>query len=92
MVSSRWAQVTAAMRLADGVVLVVDAAEGVMVVTERAIRQALQEGLALTLVISKVREGEGGSRCSEGCAGIKWGQGRAGVRGVRARRTRRRGE
>ncbi len=42
------------MRLADGLLLVVDAAEGVMVVTERAVRQALQEGLSITLLISKV--------------------------------------
>ncbi|GLC44572.1 hypothetical protein PLESTB_001320500 [Pleodorina starrii] len=47
-------EVTAAMRLADGVLLVVDAAEGIMVVTERAVRQALQEGLSITLLISKV--------------------------------------
>jgi U5 small nuclear ribonucleoprotein component len=42
------------MRLADGVLLVVDAAEGVMAVTERAVRQAVAEGLAVTLMISKV--------------------------------------
>ncbi len=47
-------EVTAALRLADGMLLVVDAVEGVMVVTERAIRQAVQEGVALTLMISKV--------------------------------------
>ncbi len=46
---------TSAIRLADGVLLVVDAAEGIMVVTERAVRQALQEGLTITLMISKVR-------------------------------------
>ena len=43
------------MRLADGVLLVVDAAEGVMAVTERAVRQAVSEGLAITLLISKAR-------------------------------------
>jgi predicted membrane GTPase involved in stress response len=43
------------MRLADGVLLVVDVLEGVMTVTERAIQQAVQEGLAITLLISKVR-------------------------------------
>ena len=49
------------MRLADGVLLVVDAAEGVMAVTERAVRQAVGEGLAVTLLISKARRGgEGG--------------------------------
>uniref|UniRef100_A0A061R8M5 SNU114 homolog n=1 Tax=Tetraselmis sp. GSL018 TaxID=582737 RepID=A0A061R8M5_9CHLO len=47
-------EVTAAMRLADGVLLVVDAVEGVMVVTERAIKQALQEGLPICMVLSKV--------------------------------------
>lgn len=52
-------QVTAAMRLADGVMLVVDAAEGIMVVTERAVRQALQEGLSITLMISKVGRARG---------------------------------
>lgn len=50
-------QVTAAMRLADGVLLVVDALEGVMAVTERAVRQAVAEGLAVTLLISKVGGG-----------------------------------
>ena len=47
-------EVSAAMRLADGVLLVVDAAEGVMMVTEKAVRQALGEGLPIALLISKV--------------------------------------
>mmetsp|Transcript_14693 Transcript_14693/g.41340 ORF Transcript_14693/g.41340 Transcript_14693/m.41340 type:complete len:992 (-) Transcript_14693:61-3036(-) len=47
-------EVTAAMRLADGVLLVVDAVEGVMVVTERAIKQAVAEGLPICLLFSKV--------------------------------------
>lgn len=47
-------EVTASMRLCDGVVLVVDAVEGVMLNTERIIKHALQEGLALTLLINKV--------------------------------------
>lgn len=47
-------EVSAAMRLVDGVMLVVDAAEGCMMVTEMAIRQALQEGLAITLLLNKV--------------------------------------
>lgn len=47
-------EVTAALRLADGMLLVVDACEGVMVVTERAIKQALTEGLAITVVINKM--------------------------------------
>ena len=42
------------MRLADGVVLVVDAVEGVMLVTEKAIKQACQEGLPICLLVSKV--------------------------------------
>lgn len=45
------------MRLADGIVLVVDAVEGMMAVTERAVRQAVAEGLAVTLLISKVSSG-----------------------------------
>mmetsp|Transcript_32249 Transcript_32249/g.84013 ORF Transcript_32249/g.84013 Transcript_32249/m.84013 type:complete len:1110 (+) Transcript_32249:169-3498(+) len=47
-------EVTAAMRLADGVLLCVDAAEGLMVVAERAIKQAVLEGLPITLMITKV--------------------------------------
>ncbi len=34
--------------------LVVDAAEGVMVVTEKAVKQAIMEGLPICLLISKV--------------------------------------
>ncbi|KAJ2514081.1 hypothetical protein H4217_005957 [Coemansia sp. RSA 1939] len=44
----------ASMRLADGLVLVVDAVEGVMATTERTISAAVREGLAITLVVSKV--------------------------------------
>ena len=47
-------EVSAAMRLADGVLLVVDAAEGVMLVTEKAIKQALGEGLPIALLLTKV--------------------------------------
>lgn len=47
-------EMTAALRLADGAVLVVDAAEGVMVNTERAIRHAIQEQLPIVVVINKV--------------------------------------
>lgn len=43
------------MRLADGLLLVVDVLEGVGAATERAIQQAVAEGLAITLLISKVR-------------------------------------
>jgi U5 small nuclear ribonucleoprotein component len=47
-------QMTAALRLADGVLLVVDAAEGVMLGTEKAVKQAVAEGLAITLLVNKV--------------------------------------
>ncbi|KAF8072579.1 hypothetical protein HT031_000239 [Scenedesmus sp. PABB004] len=47
-------EVTAAMRLADGVLLVVDVLEGVSIATERAIQQAVAEGLAITLLVSKM--------------------------------------
>jgi len=46
-------EVTAALRIADGVIIVVDAVEGVMSQTERLIRHACREKLAVTLVISK---------------------------------------
>ena len=42
------------MRVSDGIVLVVDAAEGVMTGTERAIRRAASAGLAIVLVINKI--------------------------------------
>mmetsp|Transcript_22656 Transcript_22656/g.57692 ORF Transcript_22656/g.57692 Transcript_22656/m.57692 type:complete len:994 (-) Transcript_22656:539-3520(-) len=47
-------EVTAAMRLADGVLLCVDVAEGLMLVTERAIRQAVSEGLPIVLMLTKM--------------------------------------
>ncbi|KAI8063798.1 P-loop containing nucleoside triphosphate hydrolase protein [Gongronella butleri] len=47
-------EIVAALRLADGAVLLVDAVEGVMVNTERIIRLCIQEGIPLTLVINKV--------------------------------------
>ena len=47
-------EVTSALRLADGVLLVIDTVEGVMVVTERAIKQALSEGLPICVMLSKV--------------------------------------
>lgn len=47
-------EVTAAMRLADGVLLAVDACDGVMLATERAIKQAVQEDLPISLIITKV--------------------------------------
>ena len=47
-------EMCAALRLADGALLVVDAAEGAMVGTERAVRAAAAEGLPLCLLLSKV--------------------------------------
>jgi U5 small nuclear ribonucleoprotein component len=47
-------EMSAALRLADGAVLIVDAADGVMVNTERAIRHAIQERLPIVVVINKV--------------------------------------
>ena len=48
-------EVTAGLRLADGVLLVVDAVEGVMLVTDKVVRQAAAEGLPICLLLSKVR-------------------------------------
>ena len=48
-------EMSAACRLCDGVAVVVDASEGVMMVTEQVIKHALQEKLALTVCINKVR-------------------------------------
>jgi 116 kDa U5 small nuclear ribonucleoprotein component len=42
------------MRMVDGVVLFVDAAEGVMLNTERLLKHAIQEKLAVTLCINKI--------------------------------------
>ncbi|XP_037094775.1 LOW QUALITY PROTEIN: 116 kDa U5 small nuclear ribonucleoprotein component-like [Pollicipes pollicipes] len=47
-------EVTAAARLCDGVVLFVDASEGVSLNTERLLKHAVQEGLAVTLCINKI--------------------------------------
>ncbi|XP_033639605.1 116 kDa U5 small nuclear ribonucleoprotein component-like [Asterias rubens] len=47
-------EVTASFRLSDGVVIFVDAAEGVMLNTERLIKHAIQEQLAVTICINKV--------------------------------------
>ncbi|XP_031783314.1 116 kDa U5 small nuclear ribonucleoprotein component [Nasonia vitripennis] len=47
-------EATAAIRLCDGAVLLVDAAEGVMLNTERLLKHALQEKLALTVCINKI--------------------------------------
>ena len=47
-------EATAAFRLADGVVLFVDAHEGVMLNTDRLIKHAIQERLPITLCINKI--------------------------------------
>lgn len=47
-------EVTASMRLSDGIVLFVDAAEGVMLNTERLLKHAVQEKLAITVCINKI--------------------------------------
>lgn len=47
-------EATAAMRMVDGVVVFVDAAEGVMLNTERLLKHAMQEKLAVTLCINKI--------------------------------------
>ncbi|KAF4533327.1 hypothetical protein B566_EDAN004448 [Ephemera danica] len=47
-------EATAAMRLCDGIVLFVDAAEGVMLNTERLLKHAVQEKMAITVCINKI--------------------------------------
>lgn len=47
-------EVTAALRICDGAVVFVDAAEGVMLNTERLIKHAIQEKLAITLCVNKI--------------------------------------
>ncbi|XP_033104264.1 116 kDa U5 small nuclear ribonucleoprotein component-like [Anneissia japonica] len=47
-------EVTAAFRVSDGVVIFIDAAEGMMLNTERLIKHAIQENLALTICINKI--------------------------------------
>ena len=42
------------MRLADGVLLVVDVVEGVMLNTERLVRHAVQERLPVVLCVNKM--------------------------------------
>jgi U5 small nuclear ribonucleoprotein component len=47
-------EVAAAMRISDGVVLVVDAAEGLMMNTIRLLDQALKQDMSITLCINKI--------------------------------------
>ncbi|EJC98753.1 P-loop containing nucleoside triphosphate hydrolase protein [Fomitiporia mediterranea MF3/22] len=47
-------EVACALRLADGILLVVDAVEGVMVNTEAIIKHAIQENVKVTLVVNKI--------------------------------------
>jgi U5 small nuclear ribonucleoprotein component len=44
----------AALKASDGAVVVVDVVEGIMMHTEMVVRQAISEGLSLTLVLSKM--------------------------------------
>jgi len=47
-------EVTASLRLSHGAVLILDVVEGVMINTERLLRHALQEGLAIVLILNKM--------------------------------------
>lgn len=47
-------EVTCALRMCDGVVLVVDALEGVMLNTERIIRYCVKEKIAISIFINKI--------------------------------------
>ncbi|KAH0837913.1 Calreticulin family-domain-containing protein [Lanmaoa asiatica] len=47
-------EVASTMRLVDGILLVVDVVEGMMVNTEAIIRHALQEGIKITLLVNKI--------------------------------------
>jgi len=45
---------TAAFRLSDGVVIIVDVHEGMMLNTERLLRHAVQERLPITICLNKI--------------------------------------
>ncbi|XP_063547720.1 116 kDa U5 small nuclear ribonucleoprotein component isoform X1 [Cydia strobilella] len=47
-------EVTSALRISDGAVLFVDAAEGIMLNTERLLRHAVQERVPITICINKI--------------------------------------
>ena len=48
------AETTAGMRVSDGVVVVIDACEGIMMQTERVVREAVANHLPICLVINKM--------------------------------------
>ncbi len=47
-------EVTAAIRIADGALLVVDVVEGVMANTEKIIKHLVNEHIPITLVVNKI--------------------------------------
>ncbi len=47
-------EVASALRIVDGIVLVVDVVEGVQVNTENIVRHAVSENIAITLVVNKI--------------------------------------
>jgi 116 kDa U5 small nuclear ribonucleoprotein component len=47
-------EVVAGLRLCDGVMLVIDAIEGVMLMTEKVIKHVLREKLPVVVVINKI--------------------------------------
>lgn len=48
------AQLVAGMRIADGVILVVDAIEGVMLMTQRIVKHVVREDLDVIVVVNKI--------------------------------------
>lgn len=46
------------MRITDGIVLFIDAAEGVMLNTERILKHAVHEKMSITICINKVSSRE----------------------------------
>lgn len=52
--SNFWGEVSCGLRVTDGVILVVDAVEGVMMMTQRIIKQAIRERLPIIVFVSKI--------------------------------------